>query len=103
ASETIDDDFFVALQARADNAFAAGHRPELDWPILDRVGFSQSEHELLCLVGADRALIHQQGGMPLARRNADAGKKTGNDATICIRENGAQKNTASIRVQAIVE
>src|SRR6266545_870828 len=103
ALQTVDNDHVARLQAGAHDAFAANEGAELHRAILDCVRRGQREHELLRLVRADGALLHQQRGMALAQGHADARKQAGHNATVRVWKHGAQKYAAGIGIEPIVE
>ena len=61
ALQSADHDDVARLQTLAHDAQSVDAAPELDGPVFELVVGAEHEHELLALIGADRAILDQDG------------------------------------------
>src|SRR5579884_1392906 len=74
ALQAIDDDFVAFRNAGSNDPFAFDFRAEFHRLISDGIARGQCQNIFAGLVRADGAFIHEERGMPVAHRQADACK-----------------------------
>src|SRR5262245_45557229 len=103
ALQSVDDDVLAWLQPGPDDPHAVDERPECHLAILGLVVGADDQHELLVLVGADRALIDHHRWLGFDLPHAKAGELPGHQAALRIGERGAHPHGAAACIDLIVD
>jgi len=92
------DDALAGLEARGDDAPAVSGPAERDFAPDRLVVRADHEHEALVLVGADRALAHEQRRLGLGAAHAQLDELAGDEAAVLVVEHRAHAHRAAARV-----
>ena len=78
-------------------------RPTFTGRYVDLVLRVDDVHELLALIGADRAVIDQHGAIRVVAEQLDAREQAGREVAVLVVEGGARADRAGARIDLVVD
>src|ERR1044072_5399696 len=103
AVQAVDPDALAGVQSAADDKQRVGRRAEGALALSRLVVAPHHEHELLVLVGADRALVDHQRRLGLRLAHAQACELPRNEPAVGIIEGRAHAHGAAARIDLVVD
>src|SRR5690349_4713263 len=98
ALQAVDDDAITGLQALGDDAQSVDGAAERDRPVHRAAVVADRHHELLVLIGADRALVDHHQRLLLRLAHAHAGELPGDETPVVVLEHRADTDRAALAV-----
>ena len=101
--QSVDHDAVAGLQARCDDAQAIDRAAERDRAIRCAIVVADHHHELLVLVGADRALVDHHERLLLRLAHAHARELARDEMAVVVGEYRADPDGAALAIDLVVD